>query len=134
MIIVSLPNSFNSETIVEIEKENVEHSWRSGRLYKSPCEYKAEPCWRTGTKPPEFFWKCFELPKLVLRLTFLNRFRQRISLVNTTLTSVGRIFGYLFHLSSFMLNGREYKYFRLQINFFASILTVNFNKTLINKI
>ena len=68
--------------------------------------------WRGGggsAASPYNFLTRSELPKLVLRLTFFNRFIQRIALVNTSLTSVGRLFGYLFHLSSYMLNGRKYK-------------------------
>ena len=46
----------------------------------------------------------FKLPKFVSHLTFFNCFTQRILLVNTSLTSVGRLLDYLFHLSSSMLN------------------------------
>ena len=38
------------------------------------------------------------MSKLVLRLTFFNRFIQRIASVNTSLTSVGRLLGFLFYV------------------------------------
>ena len=47
---------------------------------------------------PRIFIAHFKLPELVLRLTFFNRFTQRIALVNTSLIFVGRLFGYIFHL------------------------------------
>ena len=51
----------------------------------------------------------FELPKLVLCLMFFKCFIQGIVLLNTSLTSMVRVFGYLFHLSSYMLNRRKYR-------------------------
>ena len=51
-----------------------------------------------GRRPKKLFLTRIELPKLILRLTFLNRFMQRMALMNTSLTSVGGLFGYLFHL------------------------------------
>ena len=62
-----------------------------------------------GQNPQKFFLTHFELPKLVLHLTFFNCYMQHIALVNTFLTSMERPFGYLFHLSSYMLNGANYK-------------------------
>ena len=67
---------------------------------KPPNGHRAETFWGTGANPSEIFLTRFELPKLVLRLTFFNCFTQPIVLLNTSLTSVGRVFGYLFHLSS----------------------------------
>ena len=53
------------------------------------------------------FKTCFELPKPILHKTFLhiNHFSQHTALVNASLTSVGRVLGYLFHLSSYMVQG-----------------------------
>ena len=42
----------------------------------------------TGAKLPEIFLTRFELPRLVLRVTFFIRFIQRIALVNTLLPSI----------------------------------------------
>ena len=63
--------------------------------------------WGSTLQAPRILLRRFELPKLVLRLTCFNRFIQRTALVNTSLTTVGRLFDYLFHLSSCMLNGEN---------------------------
>ena len=75
----------------------------------SPVDTGQNPVGGRSGKAPRNFLTRFELLKLVFRLTFFNRFIQRIPLVNTFLTSMGKLFGYSFHLSSNMLNGGKYK-------------------------
>ena len=62
-----------------------------------------------GTKSPEILFNTFWTAKTCFAFNVFNCYMQHIALVNTFLTSMERPFGYLFHLSSYMLNGANYK-------------------------
>ena len=69
---------------------------------KPPSGYRAEPCWGTRGKAPRNFFNMFWTTETSFAFSVFNCFIQHIALVNTFLTSVGRLFGYSFRLSFYM--------------------------------